>query len=101
MIRAALRRLARWLIAQADEPETPGAPLPDDWPTVWPERANRHYWARGWGNYTVECPRCAQEYQAVAAVGTSCAAVCPYCGMEWEMKWTGAGDEPPNDGVWL
>ena len=83
MIRAALRRLARWLIAQADEPETPGAPLPGDWPTVWPDRANRHYWARGWGHYEATCPQCGLSYQAVAAVGTVCAARCP------------------NDGVWL
>lgn len=105
MIRALLRRAARWILALADEPEPDprAAPLPDGWPTVWPERANRHYWARGWGHYETTCPACGLEYQSVAAVGTVCAAQCPRCAARWDVFWPGleGEGEAGNDGVWL
>jgi len=93
-----LRRLARWIVAPAEEPKT-GVPLPESWPQQWPVRANPHYWARGWGHYPVVSGQCQQEYQAVAAVGTVCLARCPYCGNEWEQAWPGGASENPNDGV--
>lgn len=108
---ALLRRLARWILAQATEPTPPepepahprAVPLPEDWPKVWPERANRHYWARGWGHYQSKCPACGLEYASVAAVGTVCAARCPRCGARWEEVWPGMEGEGEcgNDGVWL
>jgi len=96
-----LRRLARWILALAAEPGKPGVPLPADWPTEWPDRANPHYWARGWGHYPVTCGACHREFQAVAAVGSICLARCPYCENEWEQAWPGGDNEMLNDGVWL